>query len=105
MAMSKAQRVRNMLDKGASPQEIAKKLKISPQAVYNIRYQHNKKNGLGSLRPRAETKKPIVGPEKQRSVEPVEQPVPAKLDENETNPMWWLIIIAFAATLVAIVVS
>lgn len=101
MAISKAQKVRNLLDKGLSPKDISRKLKISPQAVYNIRYQYNKKNGLGSLRPEPTPQKVIVVPEKGERGGFTE----VKNNEPETNPMWWLIAAVAVATLVAIIIK
>lgn len=101
MAISKAQKVRNLLDQGISPKDIARKLRISPQAVYNIRYQYNKKNGLGSLRVQPTQQKPIVVPEKEERGGFVE----VKNNESETNPMWWLIAVVAVATLLAIVIK
>ena len=108
MPISKAQKVRNMLDKGVAPKEIAAKLKISPQAVYNIRYQHNKKNGLGSLRVRRpRNKNTIVVPPSGNTTYTVpggitEAPdhykeIKDKMHKAETDlyPIWWLALIAF----------
>ena len=47
--LSRAAKVRNMLDKGMKPREIAGQLLIPVQTVYNIRYQYNKKKGIGAL--------------------------------------------------------
>ena len=47
--LSRAAKVRNMLDKGMKPREIADQLSIPVQTVYNIRYQYNKKKGIGAL--------------------------------------------------------
>jgi len=46
---SKAAKVRKMLGDGVPPKEIAKKLGIKPQNVYNIKYQASKKQGVGAL--------------------------------------------------------
>lgn len=108
MPISKAQKVRNMLDKGVAPKEIATKLKISPQAVYNIRYQHNKKNGLGSLRVRRpRNKNTIVVPQESNTTYTVPggivqvtdhyKEIKDKMHKAETDlyPIWWLALIAF----------
>lgn len=47
--LSTAQRVRALIDKGYNNKAIIEKLKCTPQAVYNIRYQLNKQRGLGSI--------------------------------------------------------
>ena len=49
--LSRAGKVRKLLAEGKTPREIATQMKITPQAVYNIRYQMNKKGGLGALQP------------------------------------------------------
>ena len=49
--LSRAGKVRKLLAEGKTPREIATQMKITPQAVYNIRYQMNKKGGLGALKP------------------------------------------------------
>jgi hypothetical protein len=108
MPISKAQKVRNMLDKGVSPKDIATKLKISPQAVYNIRYQHNKKNGLGSLRVRRpRNKNTIVVPPSGNTTYTVtsgitEAPGHFKETKDVTHkpepdlyPIWWLALVVF----------
>jgi hypothetical protein len=46
---SRATKVRKLLNEGMSPKEVAEKLKMKPQTVYNIRYQANKKQGIGAL--------------------------------------------------------
>jgi transposase-like protein len=46
---SRAAKVRKLLSEGVSPKEIAKKLNMNVQTVYNIRYQANKKQGVGAL--------------------------------------------------------
>jgi hypothetical protein len=46
---SMASKIRRMLAQGMTPKEIATKLRIDAQRVYYVRYQDNKKLGLGSL--------------------------------------------------------
>lgn len=110
MPISKAQKVRNMLDKDIAPKDIATKLKISTQAVYNIRYQHNKKNGLGSLRVRRPKKTLIVGSQESRS-ETITIPTGIISDQEDRAeikkqtdlyPIWWLALIAFMFIVVVI---
>jgi hypothetical protein len=110
MPISKAQKVRNMLDKDIAPKDIATKLKISTQAVYNIRYQHNKKNGLGSLRVRRPKKTQIVVPQESRS-ETITIPTGIISDQEDRAeikkqtdlyPIWWLALIAFMFIVVVI---
>jgi len=114
MPISKAQKVRNMLDKGIAPKDIATKLKISTQAVYNIRYQHNKKNGLGSLRVRRPKKTLIVGPQESRS-ETITISTGIISDQEERDfgiknqadlyPIWWLALIVFIAVVLIILLG
>lgn len=47
--MSTAAKVRRMIEKGYTTKDIAEKLKVKPQVVYNIRYQVNKERGLGAI--------------------------------------------------------
>lgn len=113
MPISKAQKVRNMLDKGIAPKDIATKLKISTQAVYNIRYQHSKKTGLGSLRVRRPKKTLIVGPQESRSetitiptgiISDQEERVEAK-KQADLYPIWWLALIAFMFVVVVVLLK
>ena len=46
---SKAEKVRKMLSEGIPPKEIARRVGVKPQNVYNIKYQTNKKQGIGAL--------------------------------------------------------
>ncbi len=64
---SMASKIRRMLAQGMTPKEIATKLRIDAQRVYYVRYQDNKKLGLGSLPP---ITTPIVTP----TPEPVAPP-------------------------------
>ena len=47
--LSLAQKVRRMVEKGYTTQDIVAKLKVKPQVVYNVRYQINKGKGLDAL--------------------------------------------------------
>lgn len=64
---SKAAKVRKMLGDGVPPKEIAKKLGIKPQNVYNIKYQASKKQGVGALPKPALIKSGIVTAPRKRS--------------------------------------
>lgn len=44
-----ASKVRKLLNEGVPAKDIAKKFNLKPQTVYNIRYQANKKQGVGAL--------------------------------------------------------
>lgn len=48
---SRADRIRHMLEQGATTREIVAKLRIKPQQVYNVRYHMNKSKGLGAIAP------------------------------------------------------
>lgn len=101
--LSRAAKVRNMLDKNIKPKDIALALKMPVQTVYNIRYQYNKKKGIGALPkpPRSESSAPIVVPpflQAEKQAARVEVPVDA-FGPN-TFPWWW---VAFACIAVLVV--
>ena len=80
--LSRAGKIRKLLSEGKTPREIATQMKITPQIVYNIRYQMNKKGGIGAL-------KPVINARKKAVVK--EEPIPEFLREkipalNETKP-------------------
>jgi hypothetical protein len=47
--LSTTEKVRRLIDQGYTNKAIIDKLRIKPQAVYNIRYQINKARGLGAI--------------------------------------------------------
>lgn len=47
--LSTSEKVRRLIDQGYTNKAIVEKLRIKPQAVYNIRYQINKARGLGAI--------------------------------------------------------
>lgn len=47
--MSTYAKVRKMVKEGHTTKEIVKKLGVTPQSVYNARYQLNKNKGIGSF--------------------------------------------------------
>lgn len=91
--LSRAAKVRNMLDKNIKPKDIAEALKMPVQTVYNIRYQYNKKKGIGALPkpPRSESSAPIVVPpfiREEKQAARVE--VPTDAFNANTFPWWWV---------------
>lgn len=118
--LSRAAKVRNMLDKGMKPRDIADQLVIPVQTVYNIRYQYNKKKGVGALpkpplsqdgiatvrrRARADVPPIVVPPVEEKPVAPgrvVEVPANAFSSPN-TFPWWWVVFVGAVVTLVAVV--
>lgn len=50
-----SERVRMMIEKGYTNKHIIERLHVKPQMVYNIRYQLNKKRGLGAIKPQGST--------------------------------------------------
>lgn len=102
--ISKAQKVRNMLDANVSVKEIAKKLSIPPQTVYNIRYQYNKRKGLAQLpaKPIRSHKDPIVVPQE------AQRPVFEKLKvqqfptQKEQEANWFVWVLCTVAVLMLI---
>ena len=47
--ISTNQKVRDLIAKGMSTQQIVKTLNISPQVVYNTRHRLNRNRGIGAL--------------------------------------------------------
>lgn len=48
---SRADRIRQMLEQGATTREVVEKLRVKPQQVYSVRYHMNKSKGLGAIAP------------------------------------------------------
>lgn len=102
--ISKAQKVRNMLDANVSVKEIVKKLSIPHQTVYNIRYQYNKRKGLAQLpaKPGRPRKDPIVVPQE------ASRPVFEKLKvqqfptQKEQEANWFVWVLCTVAVLMLI---
>lgn len=117
---SRAAKVRNMLDKGVTPKEIALQLDIPAQAVYNIRYQYNKSKGVGSLLTPPIVKDGIASvrrkpgrPRKQQViVVPTQTEKPevriSKIEgtvRETTSTLAWLIVAMFVAILLVVLVN
>lgn len=106
--LSTSEKVRRLIDQGYTNKAIVDKLRIKPQAVYNIRYQINKARGLGAIS--SPTPAPVEGigtPPKRKytrrvrageltspSFEPTSlkeppQPYTAIMFEPEVKPTLW----------------
>ena len=92
--LSKSQKIRNMLDANIPVRQIAEKMSVPPKTVYNIRYQYNKRKGLGALPPR---KKAIVVPKEanRASMKPEVQQFPTQKEQETSLVPWLLAICAF----------
>lgn len=106
--ISKAQKIRNMLDANIPVREIADKLMILPQAVYNIRYQYNRRKGLAQLpaKPERPRKDPIVVPQAAQRFTPkvkLEAQQPLTQKEQEFSWLVWLLVIGVVAAVLFIV--
>lgn len=106
--ISKSQKVRNMLDVNVPVKEIAEKLMIPPQTVYNIRYQYNKRKGLAQLpaKPGRSRKDPIVVPqEAQRPTPEVKLEVQQPTTQKEQDSGWliWLFVVGTVAAILFVI--
>ena len=116
--ISKSQKVRNMLDVNVPVKEIAEKLMIPPQTVYNIRYQYNKRKGLAQLpaKPGRPRKDPIVVPQEAQRPATLEQikdavealsgsvpQQPPTQKEQESGWLVWLFAIGAVAAVLFVI--
>lgn len=103
--LSKSQKIRNMLDANVPVKEIAEKMSVPPQTVYNIRYQYNKRKGLAQLpaKPGRQRKDPIVVPQeapRPTFVKPEVQQFPTQ-KEQEANWFVWVLCTVAVLLLIA----
>lgn len=68
--ISNNQKVRNLIEKGMTTQQIVKTLHVSPQVVYNTRHRLNRKQGIGAL--------PVTGIKPSRDLPKHARVVPVK---------------------------
>jgi len=112
---SKAAKVRKMLGDGVPPKEIAKKLGIKPQNVYNIKYQASKKQGVGALPKPTLIKSGIVTAPRKRSepnvyipsVDEFSSPDAKRIarQAEASGDFWLWATLILAATVVGVVIA
>jgi transposase-like protein len=112
---SKAAKVRKMLGDGVPPKEIAKRLGIKPQNVYNIKYQASKKQGVGALPKPTLIKSGIVTAPRKRSepnvyipsVDEFSSPDAKRIarQAEASGDFWLWATLILAATVVGVVIA
>ena len=88
------EKIRRLLAKGDTPKEIAKKLGVATQYVYNVQYAERKKQGLGAIAKAPKAPKVGIGAPPKKRGRPAKpkaelaSPSPDILAMPKQTPTW-----------------